>query len=208
MRDAENILQVASLRPDYMGFIFYPKSPRFTGSDFRIPEGFPPFIKRVGVFVDEKNETIEQLAIQHKLTHLQLHGHESPAHCGELKAKGYVTIKVFSVSDDFDFKATRAYRDVADYFLFDTKGKFYGGNAQTFNWQILQRYDQQVPFFLSGGITPENVSGILALHDMNLHAIDVNSGVEKAPGVKDLDKLTLLNTSLWGRIIMRPHKQE
>jgi phosphoribosylanthranilate isomerase len=208
MRDAENILQVASLRPDYMGFIFYPKSPRFTRNDFRIPEEFPPFIKRVGVFVDEKNETIEQLAIQHKLTHLQLHGHESPAQCGELKAKGYVTIKVFSVSDDFDFKATHAYRDVTDYFLFDTKGKFYGGNAQTFDWQILQRYDQQVPFFLSGGITPENVSRMHALRDMNLHAIDVNSGVEQAPGVKDLDKLTLLNTNLLGSIIVRPHKQE
>jgi phosphoribosylanthranilate isomerase len=78
---------------------------------------------------------------------------------------------------------------VVDYFLFDTKGKFYGGNAKTFSWKVLDRYDQELPFFLSGGISPENVNDISALDGMNLYALDVNSGVEVAPGLKDLKKL-------------------
>jgi phosphoribosylanthranilate isomerase len=73
-----------------------------------------------------------------------------------------------------------------DYFLFDTKGKFYGGNAEAFNWNKLQEYDQAVPFFLSGGINPSNVAAIRVLKGMNLYAIDVNSGVESSPGVKDM----------------------
>jgi phosphoribosylanthranilate isomerase len=78
--------------------------------------------------------------------------------------------------------------------LFDTKGKYYGGNAQAFDWTVLNRYDQQVPFFLSGGITPDNVANIAALKNMNLHALDVNSGVEITPALKSIDKLNTLIT--------------
>jgi phosphoribosylanthranilate isomerase len=134
-----------------------------------------------------------RLARQHNLTRLQLHGNETPEQCGALREKGYVIIKVFSVFGDFDFATTKPYQSVADYFLFDTKGKHYGGNAIAFDWEILKRYDQKIPFFLSGGITPENVHGIRDLGNMNLHAIDVNSGVEAAPGMKDMDKLERLN---------------
>src|SRR5690606_12044148 len=84
---------------------------------------------------------------------------------------------------------TSAYKGSVDYFLFDTKGPLHGGNAMRFDWSLLQQYDQSVPFFLSGGLSPDNVSGISKLEGMNIHALDVNSGVESAPGMKDLKKL-------------------
>lgn len=186
MRDADNILQVAALRPAYMGFIFYEKSPRFVGAGFVLPAGFPTGIKKVGVFVNASAETMLATAARVGLDALQLHGHESVEVCRQVKAAGLEVIKVFSVDDDFDFATTEPFRAVADYFLFDTKGKLYGGNAKTFDWSVLRRYDQQVPFFLSGGLTPANVAEALALEGVNLYALDVNSGVETAPGKKDI----------------------
>jgi len=186
MRDADNILQVAALRPAYMGFIFYEKSPRFVGESFVLPADFPTDIKKVGVFVNAPAETMLTTAARVGLDALQLHGHESVEVCRQVKAAGLEVIKVFSVDDDFDFAGTQPYRAVADYFLFDTKGKLYGGNAQTFDWSVLGRYDQQVPFFLSGGLTPANVADALLLEGLNVYALDVNSGVETAPGKKDI----------------------
>jgi phosphoribosylanthranilate isomerase len=192
MRDVENIMQVASLQPDYMGFIFYDKSPRFVQNDFAVPNAFPNAIKRVGVFVKEATETIVRQAKRLNLEYIQLHGDEIVSQCEALRAEGLKVIRVFSVNDAFDFAVTKQYKGVSDFFLFDTKGKYYGGNAQTFNWEILKRYDQDVPFFLSGGLNPDNVNEVAELKDMNIHALDVNSGVESSPGVKDIDKIKLL----------------
>jgi phosphoribosylanthranilate isomerase len=194
MRDAENIVAVASLRPQYIGFIFYPKSPRFVGENFDIPANLPASIKRVGVFVNESNALITAKSKSLKLDFVQLHGNESAAQCDELKATGLRVIKVFSIDDDFNFDATRPYREV-DYFLFDTKGKYYGGNARPFNWNILSRYDQEVPFFLSGGLSPDNVNTLGDIQKMNLHALDLNSGVEISPGLKDLRKVETIIAS-------------
>ena len=189
MRDAENIRQVADLGPDYMGFIFYPPSPRFVGADFRLLEESPAHIVRVGVFVNATNDEIKKQAMAIGFDHVQLHGSESVQQAASLADAGFKVIKVFSVDDTFDFAATKKYVSVVDYFLFDTKGKFHGGNARTFNWNVLQRYDQDVPFFLSGGISTENMNDITSLAGMNLFALDVNSGVEESPGVKSLTKL-------------------
>ena len=196
MRDAGNILEVSQLKPDYMGFIFYPKSPRFVGDDFSVPEDFPRSTKRVGVFVNESTEVILKQRADYRLDFVQLHGHESVAQCGDLKNKGVGVIKVFSVDDDMDFRVTEGYEPVVDYFLFDTKGKLYGGNARTFNWNVLARYDQKIPFFLSGGITPENVGGIKQLKGLNLLAVDVNSGVEMRPAFKDVKKIKAIQDIL------------
>ena len=185
MRETENILQVASLSPDYMGFIFYSKSPRFVGENFVIPDQFPAIIKRVGVFVNERVEDMLAKRDKHRLDMLQLHGDESPDVCEVVRRSGTKVIKVFSVDDKFDFESTIPYKNVVDYFLFDTKGKYYGGNATPFDWRVLERYDQNIPFFLSGGLNPENISGIHDLKGMNVHAVDVNSGVERSPGIKD-----------------------
>jgi len=112
---------------------------------------------------------------------------------------GLGIIKVFSVGDDFDFSITKPYKNVVDYFLFDTKGKHYGGNASTFNWDLLKQYDQEIPFFLSGGLTPENIEQVSKLEGMNVHALDVNSGVELSPGVKDVLKIKQLNEILYSK---------
>ena len=196
MRDEANIMDVASLQPDYLGFIFYPKSPRFVGDDFVLPANLTPEILRVGVFVNETSSVILDKAKAYQLDYIQLHGNETPDQCAVLGELGLGIIKVFSVGDDFDFEITRPYKKVVDYFLFDTKGKSYGGNAKTFNWELLKQYDQEIPFFLSGGLSPENVNEVLTLKNMNIHALDVNSGVEASPGLKDITKVAELHEKL------------
>ena len=195
MCDVGNITDVSEIRPDFLGFIFYAPSPRYVGADFKMPQ-LPAGIRRVGVFVNEINEVILQKVAEHGLDFVQLHGQETPAQCRALKEHAVGVIKVFSVDDETDFAATQNYRDVVDYFLFDTKGKYYGGNASRFDWSVLARYDQSVPFFLSGGIGPEHLKEINQLKNMNLVAIDVNSGVEVRPGFKDVHKVETIKAKL------------
>ncbi len=196
----DNIVEVASLNPDYMGFIFYEPSPRHVGVDFKMPV-LPKSIKKVGVFVNEEVEVIKKLAAKFKLDFVQLHGHESVEDCRVLKELGVGVIKVFSIDTIFDFDTTMLYEGAADYFLFDTKGKFYGGNAIPFDWNLLTNYHQRVPFFLSGGLSLENIFAVNNLSTMNLHAIDVNSGVEDSPGLKNIVKtkfmLEILNSKFF-----------
>ncbi len=201
MRDVNNIMEVSQLHPHYMGFIFYAGSPRYVGDNFKIPENFPAATKRVGVFVNEANETIIKKIRDFELDFVQLHGNESVQQCRELRNHPVGIIKVFSVDDNMDFKVTKHYREVVDFFLFDTKGKYYGGNAQTFNWSVLTRYDQKIPFFLSGGITPDNIGGIQNLSELNLRAIDVNSGVEIQPALKDIKKIMAIKQILNSKIL-------
>lgn len=193
MRHEENILAVAELFPDYMGFIFYEGSRRFVGKDFTIPAEFPSAIKRIGVFVNESTQEILRLADKHALDFIQLHGSESVEQCAEIRKKGLGVIKAFAVAQDFDFNNVLPFEKVVDYFLFDTKGKDFGGQGVPFDWNILKRYDQRVSFFLSGGISPVNVTGVSALKGMNLHALDVNSGVEQEVGIKDVELVKKLN---------------
>ena len=189
MRDPENIRQVSTLQPDYIGFIFYAKSPRYVGEDFELPDNFSADVKKVGVFVNASTDEMILQVNRLKLDYLQLHGNESVQQCEELVKQGAPVIKVFSVDNDFDFTVTKIYTNAVNFFLFDTKGKYYGGNARTFDWNILQKYDQQIPFFLSGGLSPYNVSGIKELKGLNLHAIDINSGAEITAGIKDIEKI-------------------
>ena len=196
MRDAKNIADVSQLHPDFMGFIFYRPSPRYVGDDFKMPQTLSPATRRIGVFVNEANDVIVQKAKEHRLDYVQLHGNETPEQCLELKKLGMGVIKVFSVDDDMDFSVTREYRHAVDYFLFDTKGKFYGGNATRFNWDVLSRYNEDVPFFLSGGISPDHIREIKDLGHMRLVAIDVNSGVEIRPALKDVKKIEAIKAIL------------
>lgn len=200
MREPSNILEVARLQPEYMGFIFYEKSPRCVLADFKIPTKFPGKVKRVGVFVDKESEEVVNLVHQHQLDFVQLHGHESVGFCEKVKDKNIGVIKVFSVEDKFDFSQTKNYSKVVDYFLFDTRGKYQGGNGRAFDWNLLQRYDQEIPFFLSGGLSADNIANVSTLKNLNLHAIDVNSGVESAPGVKDVAKVEELIRNLKSKI--------
>ncbi len=184
----DNIMEVASLKPDYMGFIFYEPSPRNVGVNFEMPV-LPKSIKKVGVFVNEEVEVVKKFVAKFKLDFVQLHGSESVEDCKTLKQFGVGVIKVFFIDTTFDFDTTVPYEEVVDYYLFDAKGKYYGGNAIAFDWDILSNYHQRVPFFLGGGLSPENISRIKNLSKMNLHAIDINSGVEDSPGRKDIARL-------------------
>ncbi|MBG6111039.1 phosphoribosylanthranilate isomerase [Flavobacterium sp. CG_9.10] len=187
MKYPDNIIEVGSLLPDYMGFIFWEKSARYF--DGVIPD-LPKSIKKVGVFVNETAEVILAKAIKYDLQAIQLHGHESVEFClnlkNELDSKIEI-IKVFSVDDDFDFEVLKPFEAVCDYFLFDTKGKLPGGNGTTFDWKVLEKYPSSKPFFLSGGIGIEELEAVKEISKTNLplYAIDVNSKFEIEPGLKD-----------------------
>jgi phosphoribosylanthranilate isomerase len=196
MREASNILAVAASQPDYMGFIFYEHSKLFVGSDFSIPHALSPNVKRVGVFVNQKLDYLLTHVSKLKLDYVQLHGDETPEECRALKENKIGVIKVFSVDSEFDFNKTVPYKAYADFFLFDTKSESYGGTGKSFDWNLLKMYDQQIPFLLSGGLSVANIQNIKVLKDMNLHAIDVNSGVEVAPGLKDITKVESIKNIL------------
>lgn len=196
MKHPANIEEVAALHPDFMGFIFYPKSPRFVGDEFLLGENVTRGVSRVGVFVNEKLAAIQRQTDKVGLSFIQLHGDEPQSFVKEVRQNHLRVIKAFRVDSEFDFASTKPFAEYVDYFLFDTKGKHYGGNAQRFNWTLLEKYDQQIPFFLSGGITAEDMPQLKKLNGMNLHAVDVNSGVEGAPGVKDINKIKELINKL------------
>jgi phosphoribosylanthranilate isomerase len=189
MRESENILDVSACLPDYLGFIYYAKSPRAVPPDFRLPEGVPASIKKVAVCVNDSFEKCIEIVHNSGFDYIQLHGDETVQQCARLKDKGIGVIKAFAVHDEFDFERVNKYQSVVDYFLFDTKGEKYGGNGLPFNWRKLEEYNQQVPYFLSGGISPENIVQVKMLAGLNIHAVDVNSGVETTPAVKNVEAI-------------------
>lgn len=190
MKNADNIIEIASLQPAYLGFIFAWNSPRYFEGN--IPK-LPKSIQKVGVFVSETIETILEKVEKHDLQVVQLHGDESVIFCKEIKKQLATTvqiIKVFSVGTDFDFEILKPFEDCCDYYLLDTKGKFPGGNGTQFNWQILEKYPSKKPFFLSGGIGVEDIAEIKELQKKNLplHAIDCNSKLEISAGIKNKEQ--------------------
>jgi phosphoribosylanthranilate isomerase len=190
MMHTTNINEVAALLPDYMGFIFYENSPRFVGHAFELPDNLAHTVRRVGVFVNHTMEYVLLMKMKYELDVIQLHGDESVDFCKELQSHQVEITKVFRVDNNFDFSQTIAYEDSVNYFLFDTKGKLFGGNAIPFDWNILESYNQKIPFFLSGGINESNINEISKFTSWNLHAIDLNSGVEDRPGVKNVKRIT------------------
>jgi len=95
-------------------------------------------------------------------------------------------IKVFRVDDSFDFDSVKKFNSCSDFFMFDTKGENFGGTGKTFNWNLLKNYDQEIPFFLSGGLSTKNIQQVRELKNLNLYSLDFNSQVESAPGIKDM----------------------
>lgn len=188
MKFPDNILEVGELHPDYLGFIFWKISTRYF--DDTMPE-IPKSIEKVGVFVDAKANEILTKVKKYNLDLVQLHGDETPEFCLKLKKKKLKIIKVFSVSDDFNFNNLIPYNAMCDFFLFDTKGKLPGGNGTVFNWEILKKYKLEKPFFLSGGIGIEEIEKIKNLN-LPIYSIDVNSKFESEPGLKNISKLKIL----------------
>ncbi|MGV3704124.1 MAG: phosphoribosylanthranilate isomerase [Arcticibacter sp.] len=190
MRDSGNIREVASLSPDYLGFIFYSRSARFAENvDAGLLKTLPEEIKKTGVFVNADAAEIASWVEKLGLTAVQLHGSESPDFCREIADLGVEVIKAFGVDEDFDFGLLNAYEENVDYFLFDTKTPAHGGSGQRFDWSLLSQNKTSKPFFLSGGIDIDQVDEIREINDSRLYAIDVNSKFELAPGLKDYTKL-------------------
>jgi phosphoribosylanthranilate isomerase len=179
----------------YIGFIFYPSSKRYVLDKLSLADiaNFKPAdAKKVGVFVNEPLEQLLEIAQAASLDLVQLHGDESPEYCATLRQK-VETIKVFRVGavvPDFT-----AYESVVDYFLFDTDSTLYGGTGQHFNWELIKGSTIPKPFFLSGGIGPNDVQGVKVMEKTkagkSLLALDINSQFELAPGMKDLEKIKI-----------------
>jgi len=190
MRYKENIADVAAMKPDYLGFIFYEKSVRFVRENTPIVASS---IKKTGVFVNASLAYILEQIEKHHLQAVQLHGNESPQFCNELKQQNLEVIKVFSIKDQFDFSKLKPYEPVCDYYLFDTKGKLPGGNGYTFDWNVLKNYPSTKPYFLSGGIGLNQLENINEFKKIEAsqycYAIDVNSSFEIEPGLKNIEKL-------------------
>ena len=204
MREGENIRQVAELGVNWIGMIFWDKSPRNVtmiptyagiipdrGSDIGSFKA-----KRVGVFVDEMPQNIITRVVNYKLDLVQLHGHETPTLIRNLRRTldpdirpGVQFIKAISVSGRNDIAAYKDYEDCVDYFLFDTKCPTVGGSGSQFDWSVLEAYDGDVPFLLSGGIGPDDAERVHNFHHPKCIGIDLNSRFEVEPALKDIQKL-------------------
>jgi phosphoribosylanthranilate isomerase len=191
MRESENILELAKLLPDYMGFIFYGPSKRYAGEilNAEVLTSLPASIIKTGVFVNESAEEIKTITQRYGLTAVQLHGDETPALCAELKAFGLQVIKVVHVAAEIGWKSLERYESVCDYFLFDTADASWGGTGRLFDWNILKNYPSDKPFFLSGGIGLEQLPIPDFVLEKPLYAIDVNSRFEISPGLKDIERI-------------------
>ena len=197
MRDSENIRAIEQTKADLMGFIFHPKSPRFVAS---LPEYMPKKQKRVGVFVNASLEQILAKAQTFSLEYIQLHGDEPPAFCSELKNRGLKVIRALRIANADDIIRAESY-NMADLMIFDTKTELYGGSGKKFNWQLLENYKGCVPFLLSGGIRSDTFEEIKAFFHPQFAGIDLNSGFEISPALKDVGKLNNFIEKIKG---MRP----
>ncbi len=189
LRDADNIKAVAALDPDYIGLICYERSPRFVENiDTTGVYALSDAILKTGVFVNEAADKIQLLIDKHSLNAIQLHGNESADFAAAFKNK-VVVLKAFGVDQNFDFKQLEDYVGKVDFFLFDTKTAAHGGSGVTFDWEILNRYNLNVPFFLSGGLSLENLHQLVNIRHPQFYGVDLNSRFETAPGLKDIEKL-------------------
>lgn len=203
--NAEILTACAEAGAKYVGLNFYPPSPRSIAPDAAadLARQAPPAVKLVGVFVDPTYEELEAILVRAPLDMIQLHGSEIPARVMEIKAR-YATpvIKAIPVATSADVIAARAYESVADYLMFDAKPPrnvtvLPGGTGLAFDWKILAKQKFNVPWFLAGGLTPDNVAE--AVRITGAHYVDCASGVESRPGVKDKNLIAKFISAAQGK---------
>ena len=207
MRDAENIREVERLGIDMMGFICWPRSPRYVSE---VP-AYLPQCERVGVFVNPSLDEIQKQIEAFEFSYIQLHGSESPEFCKEVREKtGCKVIKAISIqtpsnsplkgenkclTKENSLPLWEGWGGSADLFLFDTKCSTIGGSGKKFSWDILSDYRGPLPFLLSGGIGPEDAERLSKWHHPKCLGFDINSRFELEPGIKDTEKIkTFINT--------------
>lgn len=187
----EQLQQLEDMPVDFAGFIFYEKSPRYAEGKMQKAKGNKQnnSLAKVGVFVNASLEDIKRAVEDYDLQFVQLHGEESPEFCNQVR-QFVPVIKAFRISNESDIDAVTApYAPACDYYLFDTATKLYGGSGEQFNWNLLQNAHINKPFFLSGGIGPEDIETIKKFQHPYLYAIDINSKFESSVGVKKMDVL-------------------
>lgn len=207
MRDGQNISDVVAAGADWIGMIFYPKSPRYVTMTPSLAGIIPDRAadgaangggkaRLVGVFVDDMAQNIITRVVNYNLDMVQLHGHETPTLIRNLRAtidpdihKGIKFVKAISVEKAADFAQCAQYEGVADYFLFDTRCDSVGGSGRHFDWTTLNAYTGGTPFLLSGGISPEDADEIKAIRHPQMIGVDINSRFETEPGIKDAEKV-------------------
>ena len=224
MRDAQNISEVLALDIDFIGLIFWKKSPRYVSQipslAGLVPDS-PSLVKEesgytsangkrvmtVGVFVDEMPQEIVTRVYNYHLDYIQLHGGESPVMIDNLRrtlipdiAPNIKIIKALSIKDASDVKKWREYDGHVDMFVFDTKCKCVGGSGEQFDWSVLNEYDGEIPFLLSGGIGPDDAEKVLAFRHPACIGIDLNSRFESSPAFKDVDRLRTFVERVLGRV--------
>lgn len=208
MREPENILAVKALGINMIGFVFYNKSPRYVRSidvhagvisnmaKGMLTNGLSNDVKTVGVFVDEMPQTVITHVCNYKLDYIQLHGNESATYIDNLKRAlvpdllpDVKIIKALSIREADDIKRWREYQGHVDMLVFDTKCKCVGGSGEQFDWNILQHYDGDIPFLLSGGIDPNDAEQVKKFQHPMCIGVDLNSRFEDAPALKNVEKL-------------------
>ncbi len=190
LKNPENIRAIAKLRPDFMGFIFYPKSPRYVEPfPSEIIDSIPPEIKKTGIFVNDDLHDILTAVHKYRLDAVQLHGSDMEKICRKLRETDLTIIKAFSIATSCNFIPTKHYEGLCDYFVFDTKTEHHGGSGCKFNWNMLHEYKGKTPFLLSGGIAPDDINAVLSIDHPKMIGVDLNSRFEIKPGLKDVDKL-------------------
>ncbi|AID37451.1 phosphoribosylanthranilate isomerase [Candidatus Walczuchella monophlebidarum] len=190
-------MEIFILKPDFLGFIFYPFSPRFIKKYFPIPNFCE--VKKIGVFVNSDEKYVLQKIENYRLDLIQLHGNEDVKFCYSLYSldkKNIKIIKAFNVDQNFSFDQIKKYRNCVDYFLFDTKTSKYGGSGKKFFWKKLDEYYFDIPFFLSGGITINDTDEILKLSHPKLFCLDINSHFEITPGFKNRNLISNFITKI------------
>ena len=191
----DQIQELISLNTDFLGFIFYEKSPRFVLNHLSLVEiSEINHQGKVGVFVNETVEKISEISEKAKLSFIQLHGDEDEKFILQLRQILGNNIKIIKVirigNQSFDElqKTINQQPSTVNYLLFDTDSKAFGGTGKTFDWQILNEIEIPIPYFLSGGISLENIHQLSTINHQPL-ALDINSKFETEPGSKDLEKI-------------------
>jgi len=194
LTDEESVDVAIDAGADFLGVVLYDKSPRGVTID-RAAEIFdmvPEEVARVGLFVNPDMALLDQAMNNLRLDYFQLHGQETPEQIEAIRLEyGMPVIKAVGIRDAADLEAARAYAEIADWLLFDAKPPVGadrpGGHGVAFDWTLLAGLKWPCPWMLAGGLTPDNVAEALRLS--GARAVDVSSGVESAPGVKDAAKI-------------------
>jgi phosphoribosylanthranilate isomerase len=200
MKNRENIHALIHLNPDFIGYIFYPNSPRYIEPSIAhsLTERVPSAVKKVGVFVNSSIEEIIEKFINLRLDCVQLSGHESLSLVKRLNHANIPIIKAVHIHEIEDLEKAHEFSPFISKFLFDTKTETFGGSGLKFDWNILNAYTGDVPFFLSGGIGPQDVDDILSFRHPKFEGVDINSKFEIEPGLKNIQLIQSFLTTIRG----------